>query len=279
LAGFGTFLYSILSSYMVPLFLLNKVTLSERTKRIIRIVLTIVLFLGLALILWAQFTGRLVQIDESGMYPLGGMYYSAYMMTAVYMIFDLPLLILYGDEIVPKQRLTLGIFIIMPLIATLGKPLYSEVHLATLFTSISLLLMVIMIVDEDAKAFRQQEVLKEQLEIDLLLSQIQPHFLFNVLYVIQEICYIDPIKAASAIEDFSMYLRHNMDSISIRTPIPFKETGRARAANTTGAARSTTESGTSRPSARASIQITPTRATCTSSARSPTATSTPRWER
>lgn len=223
LAGFGTFLYSILSSYMVPLFLLNKVTLSERTKRIIRIVLTIVLFLGLALILWAQFTGRLVQIDEFGMYQLGGMYYSAYMMTAVYMIFDLPLLTLYGDEIVPKQRLTLGIFIIMPLIATLGKPLYSEVHLATLFTSISLLLMVILIVDEDAKAFRQQEVLKEQLEIDLLLSQIQPHFLFNVLYVIQEICYIDPIKAASAIEDFSMYLRHNMDSISIRTPIPFKD--------------------------------------------------------
>ena len=79
------------------------------------------------------------------------------------------------------------------------------------------------IVNDDRIEFRRQESLKKQLEIDLLLGQIQPHFLFNVLYVIQELCCINPVTASGAIEDFSKYLRHNMDSISVRTPIPFEE--------------------------------------------------------
>jgi sensor histidine kinase YesM len=41
--------------------------------------------------------------------------------------------------------------------------------------------------------------------------------------VIQEICHIDPEKAAYAISEFSKYLRHNMDSLSINSPIPFAD--------------------------------------------------------
>ena len=41
--------------------------------------------------------------------------------------------------------------------------------------------------------------------------------------MIQEICLVDAETASKAIADFSRYLRHNMDSLSINRPIPFSE--------------------------------------------------------
>ena len=83
--------------------------------------------------------------------------------------------------------------------------------------------MLVVVADEQSKSLRKQERDNEQLKVDLMLSQIQPHFLFNVLYVIQEICLIDAEVASKAISDFSRYLRHNMDSLTINRPIPFSE--------------------------------------------------------
>ena len=203
--------------------MVNKVSVLKKAKVVFSILFSILMVFGLAFLLWTQLTGNLIKIDSNGMYYLGDAYYYTYLIVAVYITFDILLIFKYGILILQRQRVVYILFLLAPLIATLAKPLYSEIHLATLLTSISLLLLVITIVNDDKNEYRRQELLKNQLEIDLLLGQIQPHFLFNVLYVIQELCCIDPKTASGAIEDFSKYLRHNMDSISVRTPIPFKE--------------------------------------------------------
>ena len=223
IAGFGTYLFSILSSYLISYFVLNNVSYSKDGIRRIRIVLNMFLILCIVILVWAQLSGILVNIDDSGMYDMGPFYYYSNLMSVAYMAFDILMLVIHGKEIPKKQRIILGLLILSPLLATLAKPFYKKLHLATFLASISLTLIVVMLVRENTSEFRRQESLKNQLEIDLMLSQIQPHFLFNVLYVIQEICHINPETAAGAIEDFSKYLRHNMDSITIRTPIPFKE--------------------------------------------------------
>lgn len=51
-------------------------------------------------------------------------------------------------------------------------------------------------------------------ENELLLHQIQPHFLFNSLNCISTLCQIDPEKAEKAIILFSNYLRNNMELIN-----------------------------------------------------------------
>ena len=223
LAGFGTYLFSILSSYLISFFVLDNVIISEEGIRRIRIILNAFLAVCMIVLVWAQISGLLVNIDDSGMYYMGSFYYYSNLMSVAYMAFDIVMLAIHGKEISKKQRLIFGLLILSPLLATLAKPFYKNLHLATLLSSISLTLIVIMIVKENTSEYRRQESIKNQLEIDLMLGQIQPHFLFNVLYVIQEICHINPETAAEAIGEFSKYLRHNMDSITIRTPIPFKE--------------------------------------------------------
>ena len=57
----------------------------------------------------------------------------------------------------------------------------------------------------------------------LMLSQIQPHFIYNTLTTIQVLCEIDPAQAAKTIESFSKYLRMNTDALSKKEPVPVVE--------------------------------------------------------
>lgn len=59
-----------------------------------------------------------------------------------------------------------------------------------------------------------EEALKAEQRIQIMVSQIQPHFLFNTLSTIQALCLIDPQRAFDTTEKFGSYLRKNIDSLS-----------------------------------------------------------------
>ena len=67
------------------------------------------------------------------------------------------------------------------------------------------------------------EKLQAEQRIQLLLSQIQPHFLYNTLATIQSLCQIDPKKAADMTGKFSAYLRQNLDTMNEAQLIPFEK--------------------------------------------------------
>jgi len=58
--------------------------------------------------------------------------------------------------------------------------------------------------------------------ISIMLSQIQPHFLYNALAVISRLCDKDPAEAKKATINFSNYLRANMNLLERTEPIPFE---------------------------------------------------------
>jgi len=60
------------------------------------------------------------------------------------------------------------------------------------------------------------------INMTLMLSQIQPHFLYNALNTIKYLTKKDPKTAETAIVKFSNYLRANMDSLTQKEPIPFE---------------------------------------------------------
>ncbi len=62
-----------------------------------------------------------------------------------------------------------------------------------------------------------------QLRISIMISQMQPHFLYNSLAIIEALCEEDPKLAARATSAFSSYLRENMDFADKSNPISFSE--------------------------------------------------------
>ena len=59
--------------------------------------------------------------------------------------------------------------------------------------------------------------------ISIMLSQIQPHFIYNTLGTIERMCLKDPEKAFELVRNFSLYLRGNFSELDSVTPIRFKE--------------------------------------------------------
>ncbi len=59
--------------------------------------------------------------------------------------------------------------------------------------------------------------------IQLMLSQIKPHFLYNSLGAIEELCDSDPQAAKQATVKFAQYLRGNVNSLSEEGVIPFEK--------------------------------------------------------
>ncbi|MEG2670204.1 MAG: histidine kinase, partial [Oscillospiraceae bacterium] len=89
--------------------------------------------------------------------------------------------------------------------------------------ALALLFILINIQFEHEITLRQQEKELAELRIDIMLSQIQPHFLYNVLTGIRNLCETNPNRAVESITTFSKFLRTNMESLTDKHPIPFEK--------------------------------------------------------
>ena len=79
---------------------------------------------------------------------------------------------------------------------------------------------------ENHRASIRAAKLEKELEdsrIAIMLSQIKPHFLYNVLNTIYHLYRKEPETAQDAVSSFAEYLRCNMLSIEKSEPIPFAE--------------------------------------------------------
>ena len=77
----------------------------------------------------------------------------------------------------------------------------------------------------DHQASIKNKKLKAELEqsrIAVMLSQIQPHFLYNALTSVMDLCDRNPKQAKMAIADFADYLRGNLSSLKTENLISFQ---------------------------------------------------------
>ena len=68
-----------------------------------------------------------------------------------------------------------------------------------------------------------EQALRSEQRIQIMMSQIQPHFLYNTLSTIQALCKTDPDKAFETTEKFGTYLRQNINSLSNPQLIPIRK--------------------------------------------------------
>ena len=69
----------------------------------------------------------------------------------------------------------------------------------------------------------KQEREMSELRKKIMLSQIQPHFLYNTLAVLQDMCHGKAPEAEQTTIEFAEFLRGNLDSLSQSEPIPFEQ--------------------------------------------------------
>ena len=91
---------------------------------------------------------------------------------------------------------------------------------------VAALFAVLRVLPVSIRAALQEKEMQAELEKSktaVMLSQIQPHFLYNSLGAIRELCRQDPEEARSALGTFITYLRGNMDSLQREHTIHFSK--------------------------------------------------------
>ena len=72
-------------------------------------------------------------------------------------------------------------------------------------------------------AWEHEKNLQAEQRVQIMMTQIQPHFLYNTLATIRALCRRDADKAGEVVEKFGAYLRRNLDSLGISGLIPFRK--------------------------------------------------------
>lgn len=178
--------------------------------------------LSILLIVLTQFVPIVYYFDAHNVYHRADWFWLSQITGIICLSMCALILARHGRVLSPPEKLALWGYIVLPLLA-LGVQmfLYGVVFL-NLVNTLSLVIVFLFLQAEQGRRIAEQERSLAQSRIAMMLSQIQPHFLYNVLNSIYYLCEKDPAKAKEAINQFSTYLRGNLDSLTRVLPIPFE---------------------------------------------------------
>lgn len=83
--------------------------------------------------------------------------------------------------------------------------------------------MVVSVMIIYTNIYLQKRTLISEQKTALMMSQINPHFMYNTLSAIAALCDIEPKKAKALTIEFSTYLRQNIETLSTTELIPFEQ--------------------------------------------------------
>ncbi|MBE5959718.1 MAG: hypothetical protein E7254_12790 [Lachnospiraceae bacterium] len=195
----------------------------EIVKNKLFIISGVIWFIYMSLLIYTQFSTEIYYIDSQNVYHRGPWYPILLTPPVLLMIWNYIVLAIKRNKLLNKQIFAFSIYLILPTICMILQMLFYGILFIVLGTSISAFYLFICILIEQKEIYYKRESENALLKMDILLAQIQPHFLYNTLTTIKYICRNDPKVAEEAIGKFTMYLRHNMDSITMDRPILFME--------------------------------------------------------
>jgi len=169
------------------------------------------------------FTGLYYTITPENIYMRGKLVMLASVLPVAVYILVTVMAIRYRKVLRPRVIMALLSFAVLPLLGQAIQNLFRGV--ATLNPAITLATLFIffnMQLDRDVQLEKDKRELTEA-NIRIMLSQIQPHFLYNTLSAIRGLCEADPACAKECIGDFAVFLRANMDSLTNERPISFEQ--------------------------------------------------------
>lgn len=167
--------------------------------------------------------GMFYRTVEGNLYQRGHWFWLSQVLPLLIYVLDGTMLFYYRRHLKRKDVFILSSYVFLPLALEAVQMMNYGIALLNTGAAVSILLIFIGIQSERELRMEQQEKELAEARIDIMLSQIQPHFLYNSLVAIRRLCDHDPAQAKQAVTDFALFLRANMDSLKSKAPIPFEQ--------------------------------------------------------
>ena len=171
------------------------------------------------LLVYTQFSTTIYYYDDRNIYHRGAWYPVLLVPPITMMILNLWLLWSRRRKISRRQIIAFACYMLIPGLSMVIQ-LFFTGNAIVLGASVAAFIMLAYLMSDQAEQYYRQQAENSKLRAEILLSQIQPHFLFNTLGTISHLCKDSP-EAKNAILLFSRYLRGNIDVLSNEALIPF----------------------------------------------------------
>ncbi len=206
--------------------------------------IAVICIIDLAIISISQFTNFLYYFDASNHYHRTA-FFPVTVLLAEIMVFLIAVMVFTHRKMITKpEMVALLCFIFLPLFSSIYQFFHYGVSLNNIAVTFSLLMLYMSdMIGKSHRIVHQQELLlKHEMEltqqklalaekdnelaetrIRVLISQMRPHFLFNALGSIEQLCRVDPVLAGDAIHKFSRYLRTNINALGSAELVYFSD--------------------------------------------------------
>lgn len=218
-----SFVTAALYAYYLTASVALKAAVSLRYARTMLVLCT----LGAVMCTGSLFGNAYLWYDEIGNMQYGVLYPYFILYSFVLVIMETAYPLCHAKALGLSSAMTLASY---GLILLLAAPLQMALEAAPMLLANTMTLTLIYAVTHGELGMRvaeqKEQLLKAQLEaeqarVSVMLSQIQPHFMFNVLNTIYHLCEMDASRAQQAVGNFSEYLRGNIDALRRSGPVPF----------------------------------------------------------
>ena len=142
---------------------------------------------------------------------------------------SLHLIALLGEK--PGKR---ELFWLLPTFLAMGADLLIYLRIGAMSTAPVFLIWIVLNLFVRGFGFLREAIGRERLlrikdeelrdaQLQTLVNQIRPHFIYNTLATIHVFCRDEPAQAMQLIEHFNDYLHANFTAITAKEPVPFDE--------------------------------------------------------
>lgn len=171
----------------------------------------------------SQVNGMFYSIGGDNVFQKGPLYWLPYCFVILFFLETLIVLLCSRKKLGAFATLAFSSYTLLMTMALVFIMNTYDMEFVFAAMAVSLLIVFINTQAQHENHINEQELALLEQQTAIMLSQIQPHFLYNSLGAIGDLCYLDADKAHEAVVTFSGYLRMNMDSLSQKTPIPFEK--------------------------------------------------------
>ena len=176
----------------------------------------------LVLVFLSMFNGMLFQVDAHGNLTDGPYYWIAWLIDPMILLIEILVVVHYRKNLSRFGTIVMLNFGLVSLLTTGLQSIWYPVP-ELLACTLALLLMFMLFYWEMAKNLVENERELMQSQVSLAISQIQPHFLYNTLSTIAELCRKDSAMAEEVTNRFALYLRGNLEHMGDSFPVEFSK--------------------------------------------------------
>ena len=215
------YIFNNVQIFILFMYVLNYVSLVKNKRNILHIINISIFALYILLDIINIFTGIFFEASNGEYVRSKTMIFSqGYQFVMFVVVF---LVAALNKKLVIREKISFSIYCCIPLISIFLQYIFKGYAIA--YASIIIsdeILFFFVNVQRGIQLIREQEKVKDA-EIKLMISQIQPHFIYNSLSSISTLIDIDPKKAQTTLDIFTEYLRRNLSSMTETRFIPFEE--------------------------------------------------------